>query len=194
MQTVAGQHLTGWELPSLRRAVADHCDTKIPPDRRRQPVASYHSPSRLDLSIVTATSRVVSTAGQQRRSDLSGAQNWARFMETQGCPDSRIPLSASPVRSRGTQSNTSGTRLAAGAGRRKTTSTSSCLRVSTPDFSSGLTSEAVPMNGNAGRQRRFEITVFLPLDELPSQVVEPHLPEATGCKAPEIRPSPFSCQ
>ena len=40
------------------------------------------------------------------------------------------------------------------------------------------------MNGNAARQRRFEISVFLPLDELPSQVVEPHLPEATGCKAP----------
>ena len=143
-----------------------------------QPAASYHSPNRLDLSLVTATFRVVSAAGQQHRSDLCVAQNWARFMETQGCPDSRISLSATPVRSRGTQSNTSGTRLAAAAARRKSMSTSSCLRGSTPDFSSGLTSEAA-------RQRRFEIRVFIPLDELP---------EATGCKAPEIHPSPFSCQ
>ena len=67
MQTVAGQHLTGSGLPSMRRAVADHWDTKIPPDRRRQPVASNHSPNRLDLSIVTATSRVVSAAGQQKQ-------------------------------------------------------------------------------------------------------------------------------
>ena len=115
-------------------------------------------------------------------------------METQGCPVSRILLSASPVRSRGTQSNTSGTRLVARAARRKSMSTSSCLRGATPDFSSGLTSKAFPMNGYAARQRRFEIRVFLPLDELPSQVVEPHLPEATGFKAPEIRPSPFSGQ
>ena len=165
-----------------------------PSHRRRQPVASYPSPNRLDLSLVTATGRVFSAAGQQHRSDLSGAQNWAWFMETQGCPDSRIPLPASPVRSRGTQSNTSGTRLAAGAARKKSMSTSSCLRGSTPDFSSELTSEAFPMNGYAARQRRFEIRVFLLLDELASQVVEPHLPEATGFKAPEIRPSPFPCQ
>ena len=33
--------------------------------------------------------------------------------------------------------------------------------------------------------------VFLPLDELPSRVVDPHLPEAAGFKAPETRLLPF---
>lgn len=37
----------------------------------------------------------------------------------------------------------------------------------------------------AARQRRFEIRVFLPLDESPSQAVESHLPGAAGCTAPE---------
>lgn len=43
----------------------------------------------------------------------------------------------------------------------------------------------------ATRQRRFEIRVFLLLDELPSKVDEPHLPEATGFKAPVVRLLPL---
>ena len=35
----------------------------------------------------------------------------------------------------------------------------------------------------AARQRRFEIRVFLLLDELPSLVKESHIPGAAGCKA-----------
>jgi len=46
----------------------------------------------------------------------------------------------------------------------------------------------------AARQQRFEIRVFLPLDELPSQADEPHLPKATGFEVPVILPRPFSCQ
>lgn len=41
---MAGQHLTGWGLPSLRRAVADQWDYNDPSHRRRQPVASNSTP------------------------------------------------------------------------------------------------------------------------------------------------------
>ncbi|KAH3708422.1 hypothetical protein DPMN_067872 [Dreissena polymorpha] len=59
---------------------------------------------------------------------------------------------------------------------------------------SGLTPLAHPMIGYAARQRRFEIRVFLLLDELPTKDDGPHLTEAAGFKAPETRLQPFSCQ
>ena len=51
--------------------------------------------------------------------------------------------------------------------------------------------EPFPGLGIAARQRRFEIRVFLPLDELPSKADKVHLPEAAGFKAPVIRPCPL---
>ena len=42
-----------------------------------------------------------------------------------------------------------------------------------PDCPLGLTPEAFPMTGYAARQQRFEVRVFLPLDELPYQVDKP---------------------
>ena len=43
----------------------------------------------------------------------------------------------------------------------------------------------------AARQRRFEIRVFLLLDELSSQTDEPHLPKALVFQAPGNPPSPL---
>ncbi|KAH3702417.1 hypothetical protein DPMN_077434 [Dreissena polymorpha] len=59
---------------------------------------------------------------------------------------------------------------------------------------SGLTPLAFPKIGYAARQRRFEIRVFLLLDELPTKDDEPYLPEAASFKAPETRLHPFSCR
>ena len=60
-----------------------------------------------------------------------------------------------------------------------------------PDLSSGLTPEAFPKKAIAAGQRRFEISVFLHLDGLPTEVYEPHLPEAAGFKVPVTHLSPL---
>ncbi|KAH3839578.1 hypothetical protein DPMN_113010 [Dreissena polymorpha] len=49
---------------------------------------------------------------------------------------------------------------------------------------SSLIPLAFPINGYAGRQRSFEIRVFLFLDGLPTKDREPHLPEAKGARDP----------
>ena len=60
-----------------------------------------------------------------------------------------------------------------------------------PDLSSRLTREAFCLTGYG--QKTAEVwRVFLLLFELPSQANESHLREATGVKAPLLRP--FSCQ
>lgn len=55
-------------------------------------------------------------------------------METLGCPVVKIPLSASPVKSKGMQSSTFGTRLAAGAAGVSEHCMLVRLRGSTPDL------------------------------------------------------------
>ena len=45
------------------------------------------------------------------------------------------------------------------------------LRGSNPDLSSRFTPETFLRSGIAARQRRFEISVYLPLDGLPSQAI-----------------------
>jgi len=56
--------------------------------------------------------------------------------------------------------------LAARAAGKKDDATSNHVRSSTPDISSGLTTEAFSVKRYPARQRRFEIRVYLLLDEL----------------------------
>ena len=61
-------------------------------------------------------------------------------------------------------------------------------------FPQGLLLKPFPRLDVAARQQRFEIRVFLLLDELPSQANKLHLPKATGFEAPGPCLCSFSCQ
>ena len=58
---MAGQHFTGWGLPSFRRAVAVQWDAKIPPTVGNSPWRHALRQLSIDLKPVTTASRVVST-------------------------------------------------------------------------------------------------------------------------------------
>ena len=78
-------------------------------------------------------------------SDLSRAQAWAECVKILGCPVDRTPLSASPVKSKGMQSSTFGTRLAAGAAGVSEHCTLVRLQGSTPDLK-GLLPSTWPLD------------------------------------------------
>ena len=98
-------------------------------------------------------------------------------MEDLGCPVVRTPLSnlADGIQRKG-QADTVGASLAAGVAGRFCSTGTSRLRDSTPDFLSGFTPLAFVIPMTSARQRRFELRVFLPLGELPSQVASPIYP------------------
>ena len=108
---MAGQDLTCWGLPSLRRAVADQWNTMIPPTLEENPQRPSLRQSRRDL---TSPGRVIWRT--------SAAQ-------TTGNPLGRTD----EVRTHGV---TLGAGMAAGASGRKSRVTANRLRGSTPDFMS----------------------------------------------------------
>ena len=71
---------------------------------------------------------------QRHWSDFSKTQAWAECMEILSCPVIKTPLSTSPVKSKGMQSNMSGTRLAAGVAGVSEYHALIRLRGSTPDL------------------------------------------------------------
>ena len=68
------------------------------------------------------------------------------------------------------------------------------LGTPSPDFLSGFTPLASPQRRYSREAAEVLNRSFPPLDELPAKVYEPHLPEATGFKAPVARLRPFSCR
>ena len=100
-------------------------------------------------------------------------------------PGDRSKGTAKPIRF--------GTNSVAGVARTMLKAAADRLRDSSSGFFMRLTPLAFPVVEYPARQRRFVIKVFLPLGELPSTAEEPHLPQATGFKAPDIRlpPSPL---
>ena len=93
---MASQHLTGWELPSLRRAIADQSYPDDPSHRRRQPVASNSTP--IERGLITRNCCLPCCALTVMR-DWSGDSPGRRYMETFGWPDNMVPLSAAPTNS-----------------------------------------------------------------------------------------------
>ena len=93
---MAGQHLTGWRLPSLRRAIADQSCPDDPSHRRRQPVASNSTP--IERGLITRNYCLPCCALTVMR-DSPGRQTGRRYMETLRCPENGVPLSAARTNS-----------------------------------------------------------------------------------------------
>ena len=81
-RTVAGQHLTGWGLPSLRRAVAGQWDAMIPPTDRRRPKAPELTPISSGLLTGNCRLPVLCCRWKRHWSDLSRAQARAMIWRT----------------------------------------------------------------------------------------------------------------
>ena len=89
---MAGQHLTGWGLPSLRRAVADQWDYEDPSHRRRQPVASNSTPIEQGLITRRLLSSVLLLFTDEGETGVtSPGRGLGRVNEDPGLPSNQDP-------------------------------------------------------------------------------------------------------
>ena len=146
-------------------------------------------PIRLDLSLVTAATRVDSAALQQHRSVLSVAHAWALIRRLCVAHASQSP-SLSLRRDPRSAKHYIWSRFDCRSCRRES-------RVGVPNALGAslriflrFTPLAFYMSA---RQRGFVIGVSPLLDGLSSQTDEYHLPEAIGFEAPILRLRPFLC-
>ena len=182
-QTGVGQHLTDWGLHSLRWVVG--LQRSLLPSEKTHGIQTYANQSGLKTHNCCLPC-CFCHCEQWHWSDLSRAQAWVKCMEILGCPVNRIPLAASLLRSKGEQSSTFGIDLAAGTARRMLKLNPTALQSPLLVFPWGLFLKPFPWLDVATRQWRFEIGVFLLLDELPFQANELHLLKATGFEAPSF--------
>ena len=98
---MAGQHLTGWGLPSLRRAVAGQWDAMIPPTDRRQPQAPELTPISSGLLTGNCCLPMLCCRGMRHWSDLSRAQARAMIWRTWDAQSSGPPSLTVLTRSNG---------------------------------------------------------------------------------------------
>jgi hypothetical protein len=114
-------------------------------------------------------------------------------MESQLLPMQQAPPLREAEESKGkTESIQLGSSCAAGVAGEDDTM-SGRLRDSSSGFSVRVYSLSLSPKGVCRKAAEVWNQSCLLLDELPSKVDEPHLPEATGFEAPEDRLCPFSC-